>query len=283
MDVRLVAIDIDGTLLGSDGRIPEANLAAVSAALAAGVHVVLVTGRSFPFAREAARALPRDVTLIVSNGAVERTMEGDTVAARLLPRDAARRVLERTRAFRHVSALIFNRDAEGHVVAEGMDWSHPHRRSYWQGRQHMIAHASSLEEALSEDPVQVMFNGDVATMREIVAAVDGEPGVAVTRTEYERRDFALVDVTAPTATKGHALAWRAAALGLEPAQVMAIGDNVNDLEMLEYAGVPVIMANAVDELRGRGWHETASHDEAGVAAAIHRWVLGRRCADAIGR
>jgi hydroxymethylpyrimidine pyrophosphatase-like HAD family hydrolase len=95
----------------------------------------------------------------------------------------------------------------------------------------------------------------------------------VCRTEYERRDFSLVDVTAPTATKGHALAWRAGTLGLAPEQVMAIGDNLNDLEMLDYAGVPVIMGNAVAELRGRGWHETSTHDEAGVAQAIRRLAL----------
>lgn len=273
MDVRLVAIDIDGTLLDSRGAIPDANIAAITSAVAAGVHVVLATGRSYPFARDIAQRLPDAVTLIASNGAVERAADGTTVAARLLARAAARRVLARTASFRHVSALIFNRDVDGHVVAQGMDWGHPHRSGYWEGRQHMIAHVERLEDALTEDPVQVMFNGDVATMREIHAAIEGEPDVAVCRTEYERRDFALVDVTAPTATKGHALAWRAAALGLDPRQVMAIGDNLNDVEMLGYAGVPVIMGNAVEALRGRGWHETASHDDAGVADAIQRWVL----------
>ncbi len=274
MDVRLVAIDIDGTLLDSRGQIPDANVAAIAAALDAGVHVALVTGRSFPFAREAARPLPNAITLIVSNGAVERTMDGETVATRLLPRTAAREVLLRTEAWRHVSALIFNRDVEGHVVAETMDWGHPNRRRYWEGRQHMIARAAPLEDALHEDPVQVMFNGGVDMMRDVHAALEGVPDVAVCRTEYVKRDFALVDVTSPSATKGRALAWRAEALGLAPHHVMAIGDNMNDLEMLEYAGVPVVMANAVDELRCRGWNETASHDEAGVAAAIHKWVLG---------
>jgi hydroxymethylpyrimidine pyrophosphatase-like HAD family hydrolase len=118
-----------------------------------------------------------------------------------------------------------------------------------------------------------MFNGDVATMREVYATIRGFEGVSVCLTEYERRDFSLVDVTAATATKGQALAGRAATLGLEPGQVMAIGDNLNDLEMLEFAGVAVIMGNAVEGLRNRGWHETASHDEAGVARAIRRFAL----------
>jgi Cof subfamily protein (haloacid dehalogenase superfamily) len=273
MDVRLVAIDIDGTLIDSRGRIPEANITAVTAALDAGVQVVLVTGRSFPFARKVVEALPATVTLIASNGAIERTLDGHTVARRLLSRETARQVLEHTREFRDTTALLFDREAEGHVVAESMDWEHPHRRGYWEGRRHWIGQVSPLEDALTEDPIQVMFNGDVETMRVIHESLAGLGPMAVCRTEYERRDFALVDVTATTANKGYALAARAAVLGIAPAQVMAIGDNLNDVEMLEFAGVPVIMGNAVDGLGGRGWHQTATHDDAGVAEAIWRFAL----------
>jgi Cof subfamily protein (haloacid dehalogenase superfamily) len=274
MSVRLIAIDIDGTLLGSRGRIPDDNIAAIGEALEAGLNVVLVTGRSYPFARAVAGGLPDAVTLIVSNGAIERTLDGRTIARRLLPREAAGRVLAHTLRFRQASAILFDREAEGHVVAESMDWNHPHRRGYWERHRHFIGHASPLEAALVEDPIQVMFNGEVATMRQVFAAVAGLDGVFVSRTEYERHDFALVDVTAPTATKGHALAARAAQLGLVPGEVMAIGDNLNDLEMLQFAGVPVVMGNAVEALRHRGWHQTATHDEAGVAQAIRRLALG---------
>jgi Cof subfamily protein (haloacid dehalogenase superfamily) len=271
MAVRLVAIDIDGTLLDSRGRAPGENIAAITAA---GLHVVLVTGRSFPFARAAVDGvLPDTVSLIVSNGAIERTLGGRTLARRLLDRETARRILERTRAFRHHSALLFDREVGGHVVAETLDWEHPNRRRYWERHRHFIGHASPLEDALADDPVQVMFNGGVAAMREVFAAVQGQDGVSVCRTEYEHRDFSLVDVTSATATKGQALAWRAHELGIAPAQVMAVGDNLNDLEMLEFAGVPVIMGNAVAELRNRGWHETGSHDEAGLAQAIRRFAL----------
>lgn len=272
-DVRLIAIDIDGTLLDSRGRIPEPNIEAVRAALDAGLHVTLVTGRSYPFARAVAGALPDAVTLIVSNGAIERTMDGRTTARRLLARATARRVLEQTRAFRSHSAVLFDRDAAGHVVAESMDWDHPHRRGYWERHRHFIGHVAPLEDSLTEDPIQVMFNGDVATMRAVHASVRVD-GMSMCLTEYESRDFSLLDITAATATKGHALAARAAALGVTAAEVMAIGDNLNDVQMLEFAGVPVVMGNAVDGLRRRGWHETATHDAAGVAQAIRRLALG---------
>ena len=97
---------------------------------------------------------------------------------------------------------------------------------------------------------------------------------AVSLTEYVHRDFSLIDVTAPNATKGHALAWRAEQLGLGRDEVMAVGDNFNDLEMLEYAGTPVVMANAVEGLKRPGWLVTRHQDDAGLARAIRRFALG---------
>ena len=75
-------------------------------------------------------------------------------------------------------------------------------------------------------------------------------------------------------TKGATLAEWARRRGYARGEVMAIGDNLNDTEMLEASGVPVVMGNAVPALLERGWQVTASNDEAGVAAAIHRFVLG---------
>ena len=80
-------------------------------------------------------------------------------------------------------------------------------------------------------------------------------------------------MTAPHATKGHALAWRAQQLGLTRDEVMAVGDNFNDIEMLEFAGTPVVMANAVDGLKTRGWHITGHQNDAGLAQAIERFAL----------
>ena len=93
--IRLIGIDVDGTLLDSEGTLPDANRDAIHAAVAAGIHVALVTGRSYPFARPVADALPASLSLIVSNGAIERGMDGSTLARRLLDRDVARRVLRR--------------------------------------------------------------------------------------------------------------------------------------------------------------------------------------------
>jgi hydroxymethylpyrimidine pyrophosphatase-like HAD family hydrolase len=122
-----------------------------------------------------------------------------------------------------------------------------------------------------------MFNGAAAAMRELADSLRrNADGFAVLLTEYVHRDFSLVDVTAPDATKGSALAWRAAQLGLGRDEVMAVGDNFNDLEMLEYAGTPVVMANAVEGLKRPGWHRTGHQDEGGLAQAIRRFALDPR-------
>jgi Cof subfamily protein (haloacid dehalogenase superfamily) len=272
--IRLIGIDVDGTLLDSEGRLRDANRDAIHEAVAAGIHVALVTGRSYPFARPVAQPLPAGITLIVSNGAVERAMDGRVLARRLLDRTVARAVLDATRPYREAAALVFDRDAAGQIVFESMDWEHPGRKRYWMRNQHLIARAVPLEDALVEDPIQVMFNGGVGPMRGLAEALRAEAtAFAVSLTEYEHRDFSLIDITAPAATKGRALAWRAGQLGVGREEVMAIGDNFNDVEMLEFAGTAVVMANAVAGLKERGWYETGHQDEAGLAEAIRRFAL----------
>ena len=272
--IQLIGIDVDGTLLDSRGRMPEANRQAIHEAVGKGVHVALVTGRSYPFARPVADPLPPEVTLIVSNGAIERATDGATLARRLLSRDVARRVLESTDRYRAAAALIFDRDEERQMVFETMDWENPNRKGYWQRNESLIAHCTPLEDALTEDPIQVMFNGGVAEMREVARFLNaGVNEFAISLTEYELRDFSLVDVTSLHATKGRALAWRAEQMGIPREAVMAVGDNFNDLEMLEFAGCPVVMGNAVKPLLERGWTITGTHDQAGLSQAIRQFVL----------
>ena len=113
-------------------------------------------------------------------------------------------------------------------------------------------------------------------MRVLAGRVRGLPSartLTVTLTEYEQRDFSLLDVTAEGCSKGAALGDWAARRGVPPAGIMAVGDNLNDLDMLELAGHPVVMGNAVAELKRCGWPLTGGHDEAGLAQAIRERVL----------
>jgi len=121
-----------------------------------------------------------------------------------------------------------------------------------------------------------MFSGKVTTMREAEGALrnaESAAEYALAVTVYEERNFTMIDVINAVCSKGASLAEWAALRGVAREEVLAIGDNHNDLEMLSFAGIPVVMGNGVPELKGRGWHETASNDEGGVAAAIEQFAL----------
>jgi Cof subfamily protein (haloacid dehalogenase superfamily) len=273
--IRLLAIDIDGTLIDSHGHIPPANLEAIARAIDAGVEVALATGRRYDFARSIFEQLPEPLTLIVSNGAVVKTRAGDTIVRHLLPREIAQDVLRRTPQHRGTTAVLFDRPRAGQIVYETVDWDHPLHRAFFRANREFIA-TMPFEDALTEDPLQVMFTGRCADMRRLYDELVVDEGrFAVSLTEYEYRDFSLVDVIRAGCSKGSALGELAAARGISPAEVMAVSDNLNDLSMLEFAGCPVVMGNAVPELIARGWPVTTANDAAGVACAIESFVFGK--------
>ncbi|MGE3274455.1 MAG: HAD-IIB family hydrolase [Vicinamibacterales bacterium] len=275
--IRLIATDIDGTLLDSAGQVPPANLEALAAAARAGVHLAVATGRSFSFAQPPVAGVADPLTLIVHNGAIARMRTGETLVRRLLPRTLARDILTATASWRPSTVVLFDRPGAGHLVYDRMDWSHPNRAGFRERNRHLIAEVAALEDALDEDPIQVAFNGGVEEMRRLqaeLAALPAAGDLAISVAEYPHRDFCLVDVCSAGTTKGSALASVADALGLARDEVMAIGDNHNDREMLEWAGVGVVMGNAEPGLFHDGFHRTASNDEAGLALAIRRFILG---------
>jgi Cof subfamily protein (haloacid dehalogenase superfamily) len=276
MAVKLIALDIDGTLLDSRWTLPEANRAAIAEATRRGIEVALVTGRRYDFAMPIALQLGAPLTMIVSNGAVIRTQDGQTHLRHLLPRETGRRVLEITRPWRDSTAVIFDRPQANQVILEVFATDDPIRSAYYARNKEFLGQAVPLESCLTEDPLQVMLSGKVEPMRAAEAVLRGAQateGFKVAATVYESRDFSMIDVLHPHCSKGAALAEWATLRGLTREEVMAVGDNHNDLEMLSYAGVPVVMGNCVAELRNFGWHETASNDHNGVAAAIELFAL----------
>jgi hydroxymethylpyrimidine pyrophosphatase-like HAD family hydrolase len=103
-----------------------------------------------------------------------------------------------------------------------------------------------------------------------LAACGLENEITVLRTEYPLRDLSIVDILNQGCSKGHAVERWAKYRGIPREEVMAIGDNYNDIEMLAFAGHPFIMGNAADDLRRPGWHVTLPNDQCGVAAAVEQ-------------
>jgi Cof subfamily protein (haloacid dehalogenase superfamily) len=269
--IRLIASDIDGTLLNPEFKISPKDLAALQRAHSLGIEIVLVTGRRHAFAMPIAKQLGFDLWLISSNGAVTRSFSGETFHRELMPRDTCRELCHAMQAFRSNTVLTFDEEGKGAIVIERLDDLNSSIRRWLEKNMQYIDFVVPLESALITDPVQAMFCGPTTRMVEALDVLEAAglgSRITVLRTEYPERDLTMIDVLNTGCSKGHALARWAAHRGYSRDQVMAIGDNHNDVEMLEFAGHPVIMGNACAELRGRGWNVTLGNDECGVAAAL---------------
>ena len=274
--IRLLAADIDGTLLNPQFQISEVDMAALRRAHSEGVEIILVTGRRHRFALPIAQQLGFDLWLISSNGAITRSLSGETFHRDLLPAGTCRKLCEAMREFRGNTVLTFDTDRKGAIVLEHMRELNESIQRWLEKNLQYIDFVIPLENSLTTDPVQAMFCGRIERMHQALAALAGsglQEEITTLLTEYPLRDLSIVDVLNQGCSKGHAVERWANYRGISREQVMAIGDNYNDVEMLAFAGVPFIMGNACAELKANGWQVTHSNDECGVAAAVER-VLG---------
>ena len=278
LPIRLLALDIDGTLLSPQFQISEDDLAAIQRAHALGVEIVVATGRRHQFALPVARKLGVDLCLVSSNGAVTRSLAGERFHRDLLPVETCREMCAAMDEFRGHLVITFDKETKGTLVLEHLDDLGASIRRWLETNLEFIDFVIPIEKALVENPVQAMYCGTISKMEQVQSALKASAvwgRVNVLKTEYPERDLCMVDVLNLGCSKGHALERWAQHRGIAREQVMAIGDNYNDVEMLEFAGVPVIMGNASEELRGRDWKVTLPNSESGVAAAIEEVVLSR--------
>ncbi len=274
--IKLLATDIDGTLLNPQFQISQGDLDALRRAHETGMEVVVVTGRRHSFALPIVKQLGFDVCLISSNGAVTRSLAGKTFHRDMMPAETCRRICGAMQQFRGNTVLTFDQETKGAIVLERLDELGASIRRWLEKNMEYIEFVVPLENALVIDPVQAMFCGTMDRMNQALQSLDhaGMDGaVTILRTEYPDRDLSMIDVLNGGCSKGHALERWATHRGYRREEVMAVGDNHNDVEMLEFAGHPVIMGNACQELRDRGWAVTRGNDACGVAAAVE-FALG---------
>lgn len=279
VSIKLIAIDIDGTLTPSTGpQISARNRAALQAAEAAGIEIVIATGRRQAFAMplvSQAGLNPASV-MISSNGAVVRRFDGDLLDRRFLPVETARELCTVLRGF-GTMVFTFDHEGPGCLVIENFRRLHSRIERWVESNRPYLLEIQPLERAFDtgEEPIQGMVCGtleEMAAAEKQVLLSDVAGRIAMHRTEYAARNLCILDLLPLGCSKGTALDSLARIRGLKREQIMAIGDNLNDLEMLEYAGTAVVMANASQDVltlaQLRGWQITASNDEDGVALAV---------------
>jgi Cof subfamily protein (haloacid dehalogenase superfamily) len=284
----MIALDIDGTLMPSAGtRMAERTIAAVRAAAAAGIEIVIATGRRQAYAAPllAPLDLAPETILISSNGTMTRNFAGHTFDRAFLPLETSRALCAELRPFGGTTVYTFDRLGKGELVLESLERLHERVARWVEANLASIEEIDPLEDAfdVGEAPIQGMVCGTVAEMGRAEAhllATSYAGLIEMHRTEYADRDLSILDILPRGCSKGVALARLAARHGIAQAEVMAIGDNWNDLEMLRWAGQPVLMGNASPELMAiaamQGWEVTGTNDEDGVALVIERVLAGQR-------
>jgi Cof subfamily protein (haloacid dehalogenase superfamily) len=284
--VRLVAIDMDGTLLPTFSKaVSTRNCQAIRAAQLAGITVAIATGRRTAYTAPLLEdvSLRADMPLITSNGAVIRTLDGQPIGRSHMESRVARGLCGLLRPF---GALVFtfDRPGRGELVLEDLDQAHGRIALWIEANRNAIEVVKPLEKGLTdgEDPIQGMVAGGLSRMRNAEAALKASEWAAecaCIRTEYPARDLSILDLLPMGVSKGRALERLAGHLGIGRKETMAIGDNWNDVDMLEWAGQGVMMGNAATELRmmakTRSWKQAPPNDEDGVAVVLEAAVARR--------
>jgi Cof subfamily protein (haloacid dehalogenase superfamily) len=279
--VRLVAIDMDGTLLPSlSTEVSRRNAQALHAAQAAGVTVAIATGRRAAYTAPLLEpiGLRADTPLITSNGAVVRTLDGGLVDRCHLEARVGRGLCGLLRSYGSM-VFTFDRPGRGELVLEDLEQAHGRIAMWIEANRNAIEIVKPLEDALvdGDDPIQGMVAGNLMRLRaaeQALKASEWGTQCECTRTEYPARNLSIVDLLPRGISKAWALKRLAERLGIDRKEVMAIGDNWNDMGMLEWAGQGVVMANAATELRAaaklNGWKIAPANDDDGVAVVLER-------------
>ncbi len=267
--VRMIATDIDGTMLRSDGSLSSRVKDALAAAHGAGIHVVPATGRPLLITRDVIESVELDDYWVFANGAVTRHLGRDelirgfwmdhevtrdllSLLRRRLPAAGFALELEDgvafERGFEHVVPIVPEGDPVDDVLA-ALDDSAAH----WQRVQKILVYDLSLD------------------LDELFARVSAAVGK---RAAPSYSGLAFVELAAGLVTKATALELLARDLGVEPSQVAAFGDNHNDLAMLRWAGRGYAMGNATDDAKAAADEVIGRNDDDGLAIAIERLVDG---------
>ncbi len=268
----LVAVDLDGTLLNPAKRISPPDREALARAEREGVALAVISGRRQAELEALTAELPAAVFRAGHGGALIR-LRGRTISEIPLPRPAALRAAV---AARRLGMTLVISDLGGGVRISGESETSPRVARYLG----TLCPRPRFEPspAFPEDPLHLVLAGTPAECRVAERELSRELGDSATleRTEYPATGLGLLDVLGAPASKRSALERIAAESGVPLGATLAIGDNWNDLSMLEAAGLGVLMGNAEPELRALGFETTSAHDEGGVARALDAFLLGER-------
>lgn len=267
----MIAMDLDGTLLGEDKKISQENREALLACRDRGIHLVLASGRSFEAIRMFAVGMGTDCGIISCNGArMDASVDGPVILEDCIPEDIAREVF---------GLLI-----DGNVYFEAYTPGRIYMTDGFKERFH--SHAAQVVDLAGRrleyvDGTEIMKKEALGCVYKFVVFSPDQSILAETADRMRR--YGKVDVTSSWtdnielirkgAGKGRALLEFARSRGIRPEEIMSFGDQINDLDMLSVSGWPVAMKNAVEELKNHARLIAPHHNCSGVGKTIRKYVL----------
>ncbi len=285
--IKLLALDLDGTLLNSKGEISEENINAIRNAENEGVLVTIATGRRFRDARPVALEAKFNAPILTHNGALIKFAESlETIDVSLIKSNTAKEILRVGREFGGEALVSSDPHGKGTMLYETISENNVPLQKYIVWAKHLhgnkaenaVHHVENLENVLTEtEIIHISYSGTCEPMAILQKVLKSElkSSVNVLATVYPHLDFTLLDVLPPNTSKATGLHKLAKLNNLTSGDVMVIGDNFNDIEMLEYAGTSVVMGNADTSLLEREeFYTTLDNNQSGVAAAINKHILG---------
>ncbi len=276
MPFRMLAIDADGTLLDPKGAITPPVCGAIAAARDRGLQVVLCTGRRFRTTRRIVGELSLEGPMVVQNGSlVKDAQTGTTLARNALPRELYRPALALLRSVGAPLAYVDDLGDGFDIVCEPPDRGHAFQAAYVEANTKTTLVVDSLDEIEPEKVCLLSCMADAESLKKLEVRIGTKLGDRVrthflVNTSFEGH---ILEIASAEAGKWPAVRRLAQAQGIENDQILAIGDDENDVELVEKAGLGVAMRNAVATVREVADFITSSNAEDGVALAIQRFVL----------
>lgn len=266
LDYKLIAVDLDDSLLDSDLQISAKNKEALTDAMEKGVLVTIATGRMFKSALVYAQQLGLDVPIITyQGGLVKNAFSKDVLYNKTLPLDICQKII---RICKEKSLHLQIYIGDEYYIEEENKYSDIYYKNVGVKGQLV----ESFDKFLVDEPNKVLIIDEpdriIEIRNEFVELFSSEIEVTTSRPVY-------LEFTHKDATKGKALEYLANLKGIKRENVIAIGDSYNDISMLQYAGLGVAMGNAPEDVKIHADYVTGKNDEDGVAQAIYRFVLER--------
>jgi len=273
---RILALDIDGTILDPYGRLPAAVREAVSAARRRGLWIVLCTGRRFRTALPWARELELEGTIVVNNGTLVKDIKsGETLRHVYLPVDEYASVISFVR--RRGSPLVYvdTYHEQVDLITERCSKTHAYQRAYLSDNTEFFRTVDDLRERPRPDVIMVSTMADEPTLTAMRDEAREEFGDRLRTHTLINKNYQglILELLSPLSGKWAALEAVAAEVNVTPEEIIAVGDDTNDIEMIRRAGLGIAMGNAAAEVKQAADLVVRSNAEGGVVEAIEKALL----------